>query len=79
MVCVSTDSARQRTSYFPGDRDFRPTRMVLPLICASPWSTPAPLASVTYAELKAGLRFCVNQSETSCGAAPTVLPTRGLA
>src|SRR5215831_11349912 len=53
--------------------------MVLPLICGLPWSTRAPLASVTWTELKADSRFCVKVSETSRGAFATALPTAGLA
>ena len=39
----------------------------------------APLASVTWTELKAASRFCVKVNETSCGALATVPPTSGLA
>jgi len=53
--------------------------MVLPLICGLPASTRAPLGPVTWTELKAASRFCVNVSETSRGALATVLPTSGLA
>ena len=48
----------------------RPTVMVLPLTCALPASTRAPLLSVTCTELKAGSRPCVKESVTWRGAAP---------
>src|ERR1700751_2867302 len=53
--------------------------MVVPLTCALPTSTRAPLASVTCTELKDGSRLCVKDSETWRGAAPTDPPTGGLA
>src|SRR4029077_20436008 len=58
---------------------FSETDIWLPLTRALPASTRCPEGPVTVTELNAGSSFCVNQSVSSRGGFPTLLPTRGSA